>query len=116
MARAHFVKVNEGITWNKILELSQNQINNSIKSLEYISIAELILKKEDFQDIKSCISCPHPSFISLAEQSITGSNGIWKCITIHCDFEIHDIIIYTSGRTIPLYVAIIEKRRDNKFM
>lgn len=106
MPKAYFVKVNEGITWSDVLKLTQFQINNFRKQLQYISIADLILQKKDFESLIASIARPHPVFISLAAHSIADSNGVWNCITIRCASDVRSIIIYTAGRTIPLYVAV----------
>ena len=107
---AYFVKINKGITWEQVLQLTQEQIKNSRKRLQYISVATLTLPQMDFQNIISYISCPHPAFISLCNQSITDNSGIWNCITLHSVMENYDVVIFTAGRTFPLYVAVIENR------
>lgn len=42
------VKINKGITWEQVLQLAQEQIQNSRKQLQYISIATLTLPQKDF--------------------------------------------------------------------
>lgn len=113
MPKAYFVKVNDGITWSDVLKLTEAQVNNSIKQLQYISFANLILQKNDFESLIACITQPHPSLASFVNESIVDANGVWKCITIRCTSDARNIVIYTAGRTIPLYVAV-NVNDDNK--
>ncbi len=106
MLEAYFVKVDSKITWFDVLNLIQFQIRNSRKKLPYISIADLILSEEDFEDLVDDISQPHPSLVSFANKSMADADGVWNCITIICASDARRIVIYTAGRTIPLYVTV----------
>jgi len=106
MAEAYFVKINKDTTWTDVLNAIQNQIDNSRKKLKYTSITELSLNKFDFDDLKASISQPHPSYARWASQLRPDENGIWNCITIKCTSDAENVIIYTSGRTFPLYVSV----------
>ena len=112
MPKAYFVKVHDGITWFDVLKSTESQVNNSRKQLQYISIADLILQKDDFESLIACITQPHPSLASFVTESIADANGMWKCITIRCTSDARNIVIYTAGRTIPLYVAINVNSND----
>lgn len=106
MPKAYFIKVNDDITWSDILKLTQYQINNSCKPLQYNFIAKIILQKDNFDNLQTCIAQPLEYLASYANESIVDSNGLWNCITIGCASDERSIIVYTAGRTIPLYVAI----------
>lgn len=106
MPKAYFAKVDKDTTWTDVLRAVQNQIDKCRKKLEYTSIAELSLDKTDFDNLLASISKPHPSYVRWSSQSGPDNNGIWNCITIKCASDTRSIIIYTSGRTFPLYVSI----------
>lgn len=106
MPKAYFIKVNDSMPFLEILKSTKYQNNNLRKQLQYNSIAEIILQKDDFESLIASISQPHQSLASFANKSIADYNGIWNCITIRCASDERSIIIYTAGRTIPLYVAI----------
>lgn len=106
MPEAYFIKVNKNTTWTDVLNAIQNQIDNYQKKLKYTTIVELSLNKVDFDDLVVSFSQPHPSYVRWASQSKPDENGIWKCITIKCTSDTRSVIIYTSGRTFPLYVSI----------
>lgn len=105
MPEAYFAKVDKDTTWSDVLSAVQNQIDNSRKKLGYTSIAELSLDKVDFDELIASISQPHPSYARWSSQSRPDKNGIWNCITIKCTSDTRNVIIYTSGRTFPLYVS-----------
>lgn len=106
MPKAYFVKVNDETTWFDVLKSTQFQINNSRKQLQYFPIADLILQKNDFESLIASMTQPHPSLAPFINKSIADPNGIWNCITIRCKSDMRNIVIYTAGRTIPLYVAV----------
>lgn len=105
MSKAYFVKVNYGITWLDVLNAVESQIKNSRKQLPYISIAEVVLEKVEFDNFITNIYHPQHILSAFAEKLQPDEYGVWKCITIKCLSNDNKILIYTAGRTIPLYVA-----------
>lgn len=112
MPKAHFVKVNDDITWYDILDLINNQIENSRKQLEYHSITNVVMQKEDFENLTSSISKPQQAIATFAEESIADNQGLWHCIRVNCESDHRNVILFMAGRTIPLYAAI---SKDNNY-
>lgn len=106
MPKAYFAKVYKDTTWIDVLSALQTQMDNSRKKLEYSIIAELSLNNVDFDNLIASIFKPHPSYASWSSQSKPDKNGIWNCIAIRCTSDTRRVIVYTSGRTFPLYVSM----------
>lgn len=106
MPKAYFFKVNNETTWENILIATKEQMNQARKPLSYISIVELTIEKKYFDKLITSILQPDAVYLKYASQSLPDTKGVWKCITIKCDSDTRNIILYTAGRTFPLYVAI----------
>jgi hypothetical protein len=106
MPKAYFIKINNDTTWANIVNAIKVQIANSRKQLEYNSIIELSIDKSDFDSLATSICKPHTLYSKWCSASLANDNGIWNCITISCKHDKRKMVIYTAGRTFPLYASV----------
>lgn len=84
------------------------QILNKSKKIKYLEIATLEISQFEFDKICKDISIPNSCYLKYARQSVAKTDGIWRCIILRNEQDARKIILYTAGRTYPLYAAIAE--------
>ena len=103
---AYFVKVDILVKFDELYHLIQLQKEKSRKKIKYNSLTEISININQFEYLKKNISKPNPSYALWSSQSVADNKGIWNCITIKCDTKSQIIIVFTGGRTFPLYISI----------
>ncbi|MNW44321.1 hypothetical protein D3C74_215510 [compost metagenome] len=106
MPEAYFAKVDTSINFGELFHLIHQQKENSRKKIKFNSLKEIYIDKNQFEYLKNNISISNPSYAFWGSQSVPDNKGIWNCITIKCDTIPQVIIVYTGGRTFPLYISI----------
>lgn len=109
MPFCHFSKVYEGISWDNLKEKTKLQIANNCRQLEYKEAIAITLTKAEFDIICKNISKPYDCYQKFVPLSIPNSQGIWNCITLIDKQTQRKLILYTAGRSFPLYVAMVEQ-------
>lgn len=106
MPSAHFVKVYRNISWDDIVYLTQAMKNQGCKPLLYKVIAEVILTKDEFGQLSKSISKPNSHYLEHVNRSMPSEKGIWNCISVKQSSTSIELLLYTAGRTFPLYLAL----------
>lgn len=105
MPDAYFIKVNGNVTWDQLLENTRTQIEKKNKALPYRTLIEISIDEIQFMNMFKNITTFNPVYLAYTSASISDSNGIWNCIVIKCASLNRGIVIYTAGRSFPLYIA-----------
>lgn len=105
MARAFFSRVEPNTSFPSLITNAQSQIEAGRKPLDYNIIAEIFLSKAEFDEVLNNISLSIPQYKAHYVSSVASPDGVWQCIEIKCLFDDRTVIIYTAGRTFPLYAA-----------
>lgn len=105
MARAFFSRVESNTSFSTLITNARHQIEAGHKALDYNIIAEVYLSKEEFDVVINNISLSVSQYKTHYTKSVTSPDGIWQCIEVKCSFDVRSVIIYTAGRTFPLYAA-----------
>ena len=108
MPFGHFSRVYKGTSWADLKANEQLQISRKCKKLEYTELISIVVDQEEFNLICSDMSNARNCYQKYTHQSITALNGKWKCIIIKNKHSMQRIILYTAGRTYPLYASICE--------
>lgn len=103
---AHFIKVRENMSWADIKHLTNMVNSQGCKPMPYKIIAEVILTKSEFAMLSESLSQPNASYLEYTNQSTPSNDGIWNCIAIKQKPYLDEILLYTAGRTFPLYIAL----------
>ena len=69
-------------------------------------IGSISISSSDYEAFSKDISRPLWRYLSLTQESIAGTDGIWNCIKILCPNSI-TMLLYTAGECYPLYVALL---------
>lgn len=107
MPVAHFSRVVDNTCLQSLLVALQTQKERQCKPLHYKKLIDLSLPISDFESIADGIARPHPSYLQYALHSVADNHGTWRCISIGNQLDDRQIVLYTAGRTFPLYAAII---------
>ena len=107
MEEAYFSRVLVDTSWESLLDVTQRQKKNNCMPLNYEVITKISLSNGDFDNLIKKIVVPHSAYLKYTRQSIISAHGIWKCVVIGNDHDSRQVALYTSGRTFPLYAAIV---------
>jgi len=105
MLSAFFSRVQPKTSFNDILMAAIRQKRLGATPLEYCIIAEIKLPQNEFKIFAEDISVPIPHYGFRGVKSIAGEDGLWSCILIKGRANDSEIVVYTAGRTFPLYAA-----------
>ena len=108
MPFCHFSRVYNETSWQKLRKQKHLQKINNCKKLEYIELITISVSQSKFNLICKDISKPHSCYQKYAALSLADLNGIWRCIIINNAHDRKNLILYTAGRSYPLYAAISE--------
>ena len=106
MQAAYFMKVTPQTT---ILDLRENaifQMKHGHKAVQFNMIGEVFLSAGDFEKFSDSIYIPIPDE-NLCIKSVTTREGRLNCLNIKCNADDRNVVVYTGGRTVPLYAAIL---------
>lgn len=106
MPNAHFIKVQDNIRWSDIVQLTQMVKSKGCKPIPYNTIAEIVLSQNQFELLVDSIAQPNPNYLEYTTRSIPAKDGIWNCISIKRNSCSEEVLLYTAGRTFPLYLAV----------
>ena len=106
MQAAYFLKVTPQTTILDLRENAISQIKHGHKAVQFNMIGEVCLSASDFEQFSDKISAPI-SDVNLCTKSVTTREGRLNCINIKCNTDDRNVVVYTGGRTIPLYAAIL---------
>ena len=104
----HFSKVSTETTWSHLVHIKQLQIKSNCEMLEYTELVTLLVKQDEFKKICNAIILPDVCYQKYTADSLTTSDGKWRCIVLKDEQSNQKLILYTSGRKYPLYAAICE--------
>ena len=105
MPTGFFSRVTPNISFSLLLTKAMHQRNEGLKPIEYIVVDKVYLQVMEFENMLMDISKPISQYSAKYPRSITSPKGIWNCIEFKCPHDIRSIIVYTSGRSLPLYAA-----------
>ena len=98
------------MSWFDMIKTIQYQIDHNRKKLKFNSIEDISLRSEEFDSVIKSIAQPRELFSKWGEKSKPDDDGIWNCITLKCLDDRREVVLYTAGRTFPLYLSINEER------
>lgn len=110
MPFGYFSKINKGTSWQNLKVNDQTQSVNNRKKIEFIIIASIVVPKKEFDVVGSDISVSHACYQNFTRFSVANTFGLWQCIELRNNQDFRKLILYTAGRTYPLYAAIWEGR------
>ncbi len=108
MPFCHFSKVHKGTSWATLKANKQLQLSRKCREIEYVDLITIMVDQTEFDLICNDVSSTRSCYRKYTNQSIATSDGKWKCIIIKNKHNEQKIIVYTAGRTYPLYAAICE--------
>jgi hypothetical protein len=106
MRTAHFIKVRENMDWDNYIKLTQLLRKKGCKQLPYGIIGKIYLSENCFISLANKIYLPNTAYLKYSSHCVSSNNGIWNCISIRQVSSSNEILLYTAGRTFPLYIAI----------
>lgn len=112
MGKAFFSRVELNTVFSSLVTEAKQQIEAGHKPINYSVVTEIYLPKEEFDAVMNNISIPVPQYRVHGKNSITSPEGEWQCIEVKCLSDIRAVVIYTAGRTFPLYAAPILYKND----
>lgn len=112
MGKAFFSRVDQNTVFSSLVTEASQQIEAGHKPIDYSVVTEIYLPKEEFNAVMNNISLSIPQYRAYCKKSVTSSEGKWQCIEVKCLSEIRAIVIFTAGRTFPLYAAPILYKKD----
>ncbi len=104
-----FSRVTPNMSFSQLQEKEIYQQKSGIKPIEYNVIDEVCLQIMEFEKLLMDISKPVSQYNANYSLSITSPNGIWNCIEFKCPQDNRSVILYTSGRSLPLYATSYQK-------
>lgn len=105
MPKGFFSRVIPNMSFSLLLTKAMHQRKSGIKPMEYIIIDEVYLQATEFEDMLMDISRPISRYGANYSYSIASPEGTWKCIEFKCLHDLRALVVYTSGRSLPLYAA-----------
>ena len=105
MPTGFFSRIMPNMSFSQLQAKAIYQQKSGIKPIEYNIVDEVCLETVDFKKLLIDISMPISQYSANYSLSITSPNGIWNCIEFKCPQDIRSVIVYTSGRSLPLYAA-----------
>jgi len=112
MGKAFFSRVELNTAFSSLAAEAKRQIEAGHKPIDYGVVTEIYLPKEEFCAVMDNISLPMPQYQAHCRKSVTSHEGAWQCIEVKCLSDIRAVVVYTAGRTFPLYAAPILYRND----
>lgn len=109
MPTGFFSRIIPNMSFSQLLAKAIHQQNSGIKPMEYHIIDEVYLQTTDFNNLLIDISKPISQYSANYSLSIPSPDGIWNCIEFKCQQDFRSVIVYTSGRSLPLYAAPHQK-------
>lgn len=110
MPTGFFSRIIPNMSFSQLQAKAIHQRKSGIKPIEYNIVDEVCLQTTDFKNLLIDISKPISQYGANYSLSITSPNGIWNCIEFKCPQDIRSIIVYTSGRSLPLYAAPYQEK------
>lgn len=105
MPTAYFSRILNDTSWNDLLKNTQMQKSQKCKPLHYNILTELVIASSDFDILENTLSKPNQCYLKYAAQSVADEYGIWNCIVVKSETDSREAILFTAGRTFPLYAA-----------
>ena len=105
MPKGFFSRVISGMSFSTLQIKARNQYELGLNPIEYIVIDSIFFKAIEFETVLLDISVPVSQYGANYSSSITSQSGIWNCIEFKCLHDPRSLIVYTAGRTLPLYAA-----------
>ena len=105
MQKGFFSRVTPNMHFSLLLTKAIHQYQLALKPVEYIVIEKIYLQMLEFENMLMDISKPISQYGVNFSGSITSPAGIWNCIEFKCYEDPRSLIVYTSGRSLPLYAA-----------
>jgi hypothetical protein len=106
MPDAHFIKVRDNMHWKDIVRLAEAVRSKGCKPIPYNIIAKVTLAPSEFELLTGSLSHPNHNYLQYTSKSIPTKNGVWNCISMRKRSSNVEILLYTAGRTFPLYFAV----------
>lgn len=106
MQAAYFMKVTPQTTISDLNENANYQMRHGHKAVRFNAIGEICLSASDFKQFSDRIYVPI-SDVDLCLKSVTSKDGKLNCIIVKCNTDNRNVVVYTGGRTIPLYAAVL---------
>ena len=108
MEESYFVKVGERSSLEDVLASMRLQEKRSLKKIRYCSVAQIQLADEEFQSMLYPITQSHNIYVKFGPSNAISCDGSLRCITLTNSSEGAHLVVYTAGRTFPLYVSYEE--------
>jgi hypothetical protein len=105
MLNAYFVKAEN--TFRQLKQSVEIAKNNKASPLNYHLVGRIEMDSQDYLAFISNMMVPNKHIIKYSSQLIPDEAGIWNCVIICSEIDSNNIIVYTAGRTQPLYSSII---------
>lgn len=107
MNTAYFVKTSENLSWNTLKEKIRLQQEADCRPLPFVISDKVCVSSQEFDSIAKNLGKPHSCYASNAAQSLPDSHGVWHCILIEAPENSRNLLLYTAGRSWPLYASIL---------
>ena len=103
-------RITPNMSFSQLQAKAAYQRKSGIKPIEYTVVDEVCLQIMEFENLLMDISMPISRYSANYSLSITSPNGIWNCIEFKCPQDFRSVIVYTSGRSLPLYAAPYQEK------
>ena len=107
-----FSRITPNMSFSQLQAKATYQRQEGIKPIEYAVVDEVCLQFIEFENMLTDISRPISRYSANYSLSITSPNGIWNCIKFKCPEDFRSVVVYTSGRSLPLYAAPYQEKRN----
>ena len=111
MPRGYFFRIYNETSLNDLKAKKTIQKAKNCKQMEYEELVSLYLSANDFECVCSNLLNAAEYCIEYSNQSTAGLNGKWRCIILENTITGEQLIIYTGGRSFPLYAAYKESSK-----
>jgi len=105
MDTALFIKVSNGLTLASAGQQIAGLRLKGSKQIRYNRIVQLQLDDISFFSMTNPLLQGNDIYNKYGAKSIAGQDGIWNCIVISNQTSAEKMVVYTGGRTIPLYLS-----------
>lgn len=113
MGKAFFSRVDASTSYSSLVVEAKRQIKAVNKPMNYEILCQIYVSAEQLRDVMDDIAIPRPLYRPYCWESVVTSAGIWRCIEIKCLYDMRGIVIYTAGRSFPLYAAPLIHMENN---
>ncbi|GHU82366.1 hypothetical protein AGMMS50284_4110 [Clostridia bacterium] len=107
MDTALFIKASNGLTLASASQQINQQRLKGSKQIIYNPIVSLQLDEISFSSVVNPIFQVNDIYNKYGAESVAGKDGTWNCIVINNLSSSEKMVIYTGGRTIPLYLSYL---------